>query len=735
MKFGLAVKRALMAGLLLFADMGSASVVRADNDADFENSKARVIGSRLRQELPREHYSHKPLDDNLSRAAFDLYLKQLDYQKRFLLEEDVKKLRAYSDKIDDEINLGDIELPQTAHKILGRRLVRVTEMVRAILASDFDFSRKDDIETDPEKLSFCKTDDDLRERWRKNLKYQVLIRVLNIEDDEAAAKKSEGNGDSGTGQKKDDGGKPPKSIQQKAREKVLKSHEEAFGRMKKSPLQDQYDQYFNAVTRAYDPHTNYMPPEKKEDFDISMRGSLEGIGALLGEEGGYIKVSRIIPGSAAARQGQLAAEDIILRVAEKGGEPVEITDMRLRDAVKLIRGKKGTEVRLTVKKPDGILAVIPIIRDVVQIEETFVKGTVITDDKTGGKYGYIKIPSFYRDFEQSNRGGKARNSTDDLKAELDKLVKENIRGLVLDLRNNGGGALSDSISMAGMFIKTGPVVQVKDSYGNMKTLSDDDPSIAYDGPMVVLVNKFSASASEILAGALQDYGRAVIVGGDHTHGKGTVQTILDLDSRFHYKNMDRYKPLGALKITIQKFYRVTGESTQFRGVVPDIVLPDSFQYLKTGEQYGEHSLPWDTAGGAAYSKWKKRPAIARIKEKSAARTSSNSEFAEVTREAARVKERSEHTVQSLVMDDARKEREDERKAAKSGAKFHGLGDPDDPDDSGKPAVSGKAQTEEEKQAAWLKGLKEDPYLGESIAVINDIGYGDDGEAASLGQKL
>ncbi|MBI5141737.1 MAG: carboxy terminal-processing peptidase [Nitrospirae bacterium] len=734
MKSGLVIKRALMAGLLLFADMGSASVVRADNNADFENNKARVVGYRLRQELPREHYSHKPLDDNLSHAAFDLYLKQLDYQKRFLLEDDVRKLRPYADKIDDEINLGDIELPQTAHKILSKRLALVTEMVRAILASDFDFSGKDDIETDPEKLSFCKTDDELRERWRRNLKYQVLIRVLNMEDDEAATPKGDKKEENGAEPKKDNGdGKPPRSVQERAREKVLKSHEEAFARMRKAPLQDQYDQYFNAVTRAYDPHTNYMPPEKKEDFDISMRGSLEGIGALLSEEGGYIKVSRVIPGSAAARQGQLAAEDIILRVAEKGGEPVEITDMRLRDAVKLIRGKKGTEVRLTVKKPDGILTVIPIIRDVVQIEETFVKGTVITDDKTGGKYGYIKIPSFYRDFEQSSRGGKARNSTDDLKAELDKLLKEKIHGLVLDLRNNGGGALSDSISIAGLFIKSGPVVQVKDSYGNMKTLADDDPSLAYDGPMVVLVNKFSASASEILAGALQDYGRAVIIGGEHTHGKGTVQTILDLDSKLHYKNMDRFKPLGALKITIQKFYRVTGESTQFRGVVPDIVLPDSFQYLKTGEQYGEYALPWDTVGGAAYTKWKKRPSLARIKEKSAARTSSNSEFAEVTREAARVKDRSEHTIQSLNMADVRKEREDERKAAKSGAKFHGLGDPDDQDDSGKP--SGKAQTEEEKQAAWLKGLKEDPYLGESIAVINDIGYEDNGEAATLGQKL
>jgi carboxyl-terminal processing protease len=314
-----------------------------------------------------------------------------------------------------------------------------------------------------------------------------------------------------------------------------------------------------------------MAPKSKEDFDIHMSGSLEGIGALLREDEGTIKVVRIIPGSAAERQGQLQAEDIILSVAEEGEEPVDISDMRIREAVSHIRGPKGTEVTLTVQRADGAKKSIPIVRDVVQIEETYIKSEVLMDS-AGHKIGYIRIPSFYRNFADSGVKSKSRNVTRDMIKELHKLKKnEKVGGLIIDLRNNGGGSLSDAVTISGLFLPGGPVVQVKNSKGEIKMLDDTDKYVFYKGPVIILINKFSASASEILAAALQDYGRALVIGGNHTHGKGTVQTILDMNRNLPALHRRQYEDLGALKITIQKFYRINGESTQYKGLEPDVV--------------------------------------------------------------------------------------------------------------------------------------------------------------------
>jgi carboxyl-terminal processing protease len=689
---------------------------------DYDNSRALLLSYILRQQLPFNHYSHKAIDDDLSRAAFDLYLKQLDSQKRFLLQSDVEKLQAYSTRIDDEINLGRLELPKVAAVIMDERIPQVQAMVREILAGDFDFSTDEKIETDPEKLQFCKTLEELRERWRKTLKFQVETRYLNLLDDQQETPAKSGTAPGATKKASND-------LLVKAREKVSKSYEDFFSRMLKEKIQDQYDQYFNAVARAFDPHTNYFPPETKEDFDIHMRGSLEGIGATLREEDGYTKVVTIIPGSAASRQGQLQAEDIILMVAEGKGEPVDVTDMPLRDVVKLIRGKKGTEVRLTVKKPDGKRLIIPIVRDVVQIEETFVKSTVLTDRKSGKTYGFIQVPSFYRDFKETMDGGKGRNATDDVRTELEKLKAKKIDGLILDLRNDGGGALTDAVSIAGLFIKSGPVVQVKDSRGSVEVLNDDDPSISYSGPMVVLVNEFSASASEILAAAMQDYGRAIVIGGQHTHGKGTVQTIIDLDRAIPFSNMEKYSPLGALKITIQKFYRVTGESTQYRGVIPDIVLPDELRYLKTGEKYLEYSLPWDTVGPTKFARWPQAAKdLSRIKEESSQRVQSDPEFVAIREEAGLAKERSEQTLQSLNIDELRKERQETKELeAKAGGTAHG-----------RPGALPAAKKDEakaspgEKLRLWTEGLYKDPYTEEAMGVLADVAAGEGGNRKGVG---
>jgi carboxyl-terminal processing protease len=681
---------------LLSLTLPTSGIALTKGQPDDQAARAKLLSYILRDQLNRHHYSSKAIDDELSKAAFDLYLKQLDSQKRFLLQADVTRLGAFSTRIDDEINSGRIELPGIGARLLDARVGQVRTMVRELLAVDFDFSVPEYIETDPDKLEFCADERQLRERWRLSLKYQVLNRYLDMLEEEEK---------STAGAK----GQPETASQEKARGRVLKSYEELFERMLSEKAATHLDRYFNAVTRAFDPHTNYMPPTQKEDFDISMRGSLEGIGATLKEEDGFIKVVTIIPGSPAAREGRLQAEDVILKVAEGAAEPVDITDTRIRDAVSLIRGPKGSEVRLSVRKPDGSKLVVPIIRDVVQIEDTFVKGTTLLDEQSGKTYGYIKIPSFYRDFAETRHGGSGRNSTDDLRAELKKLTDRKIEGLVLDLRNNGGGALTDAVGIAGLFIETGPVVQVRNSNGKVHVLRDDDPAVDYDGPLVVLVNQFSASASEILAGALQDYGRAIIIGSEHTHGKGTVQAMVDLDRNAMLPNMERFKPLGALKVTIQKFYRVSGDSTQYRGVIPDIILPDRMQHLKSGEQHNDHSLPWDSIRGTSYRRSPLSAAeMAAVREASQRRVKSSEDFASIRKDADLSRQRSERTRQPLQLQEVRRERAELRQMDQR-ARAHG-----------QMLLGEETAAEGDRDKDWIKKLDEDPYAGEALAVLTDL---------------
>lgn len=692
------ITRKLIALLLTLGLFATPAV--ALQTSEFDPHKSKLLSFLLRQQLSTNHFSPKDLDDTLSRSAFDLYLKQLDFQKRFLLQKDIVTLRTYAARIDDELNRGVLELPAVSRALLQERVGQVRDMVRTLVAGEVDFNRREKFETDPEKLEFSATSQELRERWRQIVTFQVLTRYLNLEEDEAAADKKSTSAER----------------LRTAREKVGKNLDDFFTRMLEEKEQDYYDRYFNAVTRAFDPHTNYLPPTQKEDFDIGMSGSLEGIGATLKEEDGYIKVVAVIPGSPAYLQGQLQPEDLILKVAEKSGEPVDITDTRIRDAVSLIRGKKGTEVRLTVKKPDGVSLVIPIVRDVVQIEETFVKSSVLTSEQTGRAFGYIHIPTFYRDFKSARDGGTGRNSTDDVKAELQQLKTKKIEGLVLDLRDNGGGALADAVSIAGLFFRTGPVVQVKSSDGRLQVLADEDEGVEYTGPLVVLVNQFSASASEILAGALQDYGRAIIIGSAHTHGKGTVQAIIDLDRTVPFRNMDLYKPLGALKLTTQKFYRVSGESTQYRGVVPDIVLPDRLGHLKSGEQYLDYSLPWDSVASTPFEIWPglKRIDLPVIKRRSQQRVEASDDFRQITVDGAKAKKNQENTLQSLSLEEVRRERAEAKLLAeKVGNTMHGR--LETPGEERQPRLS-----PEERRAAWEKKVLQDPYASEAMAILGDL---------------
>ncbi len=681
----------------LFALPEPAPAVTPD---ELDQNRTRLLTYVLRRQV-ENHFSGKAIDDELSRAAFKLYIKQLDYQKRLLLAAEVDQLRVFENRIDEEISSGRVILAPVAFRLLGNSITRAEAIVKQVLEQPFSFNIPGEYETDPKKLAFCETEEELYERWRSDLKYRTLSRYLKLLEDAEVEDPLKASVEQ------------QKEAELEARGKVRKQYHEYFERLKKETNKDHYDRYLNAFTRSFDPHTTYMPPQSKEDFDISMRGSLEGIGATLREEDGYIKIVKVIPGSAADRQGQLHADDVILAVAQGKEEPVDVTDMRLRDAVALIRGKKGTEVRLTLRRLGVKPFIVPIVRDVVVIEESFVKSVMVTDPLSDNHYGYVKIPSFYRDFETTRNGGKGRNSTNDVKAALKAFNKKEMAGLILDLRNNGGGALTDAVGIAGLFLGAGPVVQVRNGDGDAKVLYSYNKKVAYRGPMIVLVNQFSASASEIVAGALQDYGRAVIVGSEHTHGKGTVQVIMDLDKSLTLKNMREYMPLGALKMTTQKFYRVSGDSTQYRGVIPDIILPDRSRYSEYGERYLDYSLPWDRIEEVEHKEWLPVDR-ADLNSKSQARVAKNEEFTEIQRVAEAMGERIKNTHQSLLIDDVVRERDDLQGMSSTGP--HGSPDSEDDASDEKSEADDKRDPIEKLKEKVLK----DTYVKESMAILLDL---------------
>lgn len=704
-----------------------AAIAAAADKGKIDQKRNRFIGYLLSKQLPGLHFSDKVLDDDLARAAFHLYIKQLDYQKRFLLKKDVEQLAAFAPYIDDSLVNGRITLPDTGFDILNEKIDLVQKAAEKMLASTtvktsadgqlwvggFDVRKKETHETDPEKTVFAEDLGELQDRWRKILKAQVISQYLDLEEEEKRAKDKGKDKEPGVKEKS----RSEEERWQEALVKVGKRNKTFFQRLRQETLQDHYDRFFNCVARAFDPHTNYVPPASKEQFDISMRGSLEGIGALLREDDGYIKVIRIIPGSASAKQGVLKPEDIILQVAQEGEEPVDVTDMRLRDAVRLIRGPKGKAVSITVKKSDGTTKVLRIVRDVVQIEETFVKSTVL-ESSAGHKTGYIHIPSFYRDFEGTRNGSQGRNSTDDTLKELMALTKEKVNGIVLDLRDDGGGALVDAVDIAGLFIKSGPIVQVKNSFGDKRVLSDTDGKIQYDGPLVVMVNKFSASASEIVAAALQDYRRAVVVGGKHTHGKGTVQTIIDLNENIPLLHLSKYEDLGALKVMIQKFYRVNGSSTQYKGVEPDIFLPNLFEHVKSGERYLDYSLPWDSIEPIAFTPYNEKPFdLVQLRDLSKKRCDSDEGIRTIAEEAVKAAERAEHSAIDIGLEAMRQQRQEaEVVREKIGAHYRKYREEQDEDGN-------FLEDEDEKgdpKEVWLKNVKEDPYIREAVNIVDDI---------------
>lgn len=678
-------------------------------------SKEVILGGILQGSLQNWHFTKKKVDNDLSEKAFKLYLERLDFGKQFLLREDVKKLEKFEDKFDDQLESGKLEIVELSSQIINERIKTIEAYVKELLKQPLDYEKEESFETDPDKREYVRTTEQLKERWRQTLKFDVLSQYLDLMDeqngvnaDKKKDKKKRKNKKKETVKKLSD-----KEMEKQAREKTLKRYEKVFARLSHEKSNDKLDKFYNSITRVFDPHTNYLAPEEKEDFDIDMTGKLEGIGALLREEGSFIKVERVIPGSASWKGKELEAEDTILAVAQEGEDPVDIVDMSIRDAVKLIRGPKGSTVKLKVKKPDGTVQNIAIIRDEVVIEEAYVKGTILIHKDLKTKVGYIKVPKFYRDFEDDS----GRNSSEDVKNTLLQLNKDkDLAGVILDLRNNGGGALVDATLMSGLFIKKGPIVQVKSSDGTREIKRDTDNKVYYDRPLIVLVNRFSASASEIVAAAMQDYGRAIVVGaGDKTHGKGTVQAVLDLDG-YAGPIGKVYSPLGALKITIQMFYRVNGGSTQFKGVVPDIVLPDRYAYLDSGEQALDYAIPYQKTDAVEFEKWNGASFdLEKLRSRSQKRVSKNAQFAKIEKSVKWFNQRKEDTLRTLKLKELMKFRKEAN--AKS--------DEFELDDENKKILvkhldKPKNDAVKETQEEFTKNLRVDPVIEESLYILQDM---------------
>jgi carboxyl-terminal processing protease len=666
-----------------------------------------VLGNILKGALENMHLSNKQIDNSLSENAFKVYLERLDYGKQFLLQSDVKSLEKSKREFDDMLISGELAILESSSELLNKRIGQIEKYVETLLNKPIDYSSKETIETDPKKRHFPANEKELYAHWSKLMKYEVMSRIVDTKEEQnGLATDDKGNKKKPTSDKK----LSDVEIEKDARAKVLKSYKKIFARLVNEKYSDKLDKFYNSITKVFDPHTNYLVPEEKEDFDIDMSGKLEGIGAILREDNSYIKVEKIVPGSASWKTKEVEAEDIILKVGQGREEPVDVVDMSLRDAVKLIRGKKGTEVRLTLKKPNGLIKVVPITRDVVEIDESYVKGTVLelTTNKT--KIGYINIPKFYRDF--NDRAG--RNVTDDTRKEIVRLNKEGVEGIIVDLRNNGGGALEDARMISGLFIEKGPIVQVKAHTGAVDILADTDATIDFQKPTIVLINRFSASASEIVAAALQDYGRALIVGGEFSHGKGTVQAVVDLDG-YVSPMAKSYSPLGALKITIQKFYRVNGSSTQYKGVTPDIILPDQFSHLESGEKFLDYSIPWGEVKPVKFDKWKNKLDIKALRASSVARVKKNQKFAHILESMKWFKEQKARTKRSLSLVDFEKERKEIREKTDIFKK-----ELENQDLLVKDLSGNKEKAFQEKFEDFAKTMRKDAVIEESVHIMDDM---------------
>jgi len=525
--------------------------------------------------LDKGHYDPKDFNDEFSENVFSNYLENIDGQHRFFLNSDIKSFESYRFKIDNELKANEINFFTLTYSRLMQRMKQVEGFYKELLEKPFNFSIKEEIDLNYEQTPYTNNIIELKSIWRKRFKLSALETFTTKKDEEIQKKNQDENYVM----------IPDDELEKIAREDIFENMNYFFENYNDLKRKDWFSIYINSIVIQFDPHTQYFAPRDKDRFDMSISGKFEGIGARLSKRNQQVKIVEIISGGPVWRENLLEVGDAILKVRQQDDqEPIDISGMVLDDAVKLIKGPKGSQVFLTIKRVEGNIEEVAITRDIVELEETYVKSTLIKDET--GDYGLIELPKFYISFEDYNK----RNAATDVKKELEQLKQKNVKGIILDLRNNGGGSLKTVVDMTGYFIKDGPVVQVKSTGGRKEVLKDIDPSVIWEGPVVVLVNEFSASASEIIAAALQDYKRAIVLGSKQTFGKGTVQNIVDLNRMI---SGGTYGDLGALKVTTDKFYRVNGQSTQLEGVKSDIIFPDRYAFVEMGEKDQDNPLAWD----------------------------------------------------------------------------------------------------------------------------------------------
>ena len=696
--------------LLFFAPL--MTLMFCFNSPQNDEEKMQTIMISVKNTLSYLHYSPKPINDAYSADVFDKYLEMMDPAKKFLLQSDVDEFTKHKTKLDDYLNRGDISFFNLTVDRLSARTKEVEKLSQDILSKPINFDENEELILEPKLKAYPKNQEELRNEWKKFIKYNILqeIETLNAKEQTQKEKK-----DSVNKFKLKDTIKlqilTPQQKQAKATDEVKDLLTSMFKRYDKRKKMDWFSVYMNAYTEVFDPHTNYFSPQDKEDFDVSFKGKVIGIGATIQESKGKIKIGTLVVGAPAWKSKQISEGDEILKVqSKKGEEPINVSGMLVDEAVRFIRGEKGTEVVLTLRKKDGSIKEVKMIREEVAIEDTFAR-SIIVNTPNGKKYGFINLPSFNADFENA----KGRNASDDIKAELIKLKAQNVEGIILDLRNNGGGSLTEVVDIMGLFMKNGPVVQVKDGNGKIQVLKNKQNDPIWTGPLVIMQNELSASASEILAGAMQDYGRAVIVGSPQSFGKGTVQTFVELN-RFLNTSDD----FGALKLTIQKFYRVNGKSTQLKGVDSDIPMKDIFTYEEIGERYDNYALPWDQVSTSGFAPLNTLN-MSNLVNNSAKRLTQNKNY-QLLLESAQWKEKLDKeekvTLNLKEFESLMKARKEQIEKFKSLIKFNnGLNFTLHADE----AKRGKTdEVFAKKSENWLKNLKRDIYLQETVNIISEM---------------
>ena len=665
-------------------------------------NKDKLLIELLKYVLDKGHYQSLDINDELSKKVYNSYLDMIDPQKKYFLTSDLREFKKFEKLIDDQWLSYDLAFFNLTHTRLIQRINEVEMFLPSLFNSTFEFDIDENINVDFENLTFSKNDKERKERWRKQLKFSMLdLYDIKILDQEKSIKSN-----------KNYVVKSESQLLKESLKIVNDNINDIFDLMNDIQRKDWFSNYVNSFVSQYDPHTTYFKPEDKDRFDVNISGRFDGIGARLQKRDGGIEIVQIILGGPLWKDKKIEAGDEIIKVGEPGKDPINVIGMRIDDAIKLIKGPKGTIVELTVRrKTDNEIKTFPITRDEVVLEESYAKSTLINkDNKT---FGLITLPKFYVDFNDS----KEINCATDVKNEIINLKKEGIEGLVLDLRNNGGGALQTVVDMTGLFIKTGPIVQVKSIGNRKKVLYDKDPSLLWDGPLVILVNQMSASASEIMAAALQDYERAVVIGSNNTFGKGTVQNVLDLNRFLSNSDFD----LGALKITTEKFYRINGGSVQLKGVESDIVTPNTYSHIDIGEADEKNPLKWDQIDKASYRKWDGYYNLESVINDSKLRVSKNELFNLIDQNAKWFSERRENKSYSLNYNTFKNEQKknklklkkfDKVKEYSNNLIFNLLSD----------QSSNIKDTDEykENRKRWHNSLKSDIYVNESINVLLNL---------------